>query len=464
MFLILRGVSDSCWQAILANSAGRVSSIAEAAGGMSLHRSLVTVVFFLAGVVFADTPAPLIPSTPAGHTLRLWLVAFNSGDRERIDTFDKTYADWVPLEWVARVRAQTGGYDLLRIETSRERDVIFRVKEKAGFHEAIGRIQVSTTNPPHITELGLFPVPPGAKYEEVTLDAAARARVLDDVANIIEASYVFPDVAKAMASSLRARELRGEYKAIVDGETFASTLTEDLREVSHDKHIEVRFSFVVQPLGEITKNSEPDPMLRRQLAATNCGFEKAEHLPPNIGYLKFNVFADPEICAPTAIAALNSLADSDALIIDLRDNNGGLSGMVTLIASYLFAEPTHLNDAYDRASNTTRQFWTSSEVSGTKFIYKPVFLLTSKKTFSAAEAFSYALKDLKRATLIGETTGGGAHPVEPHRIDDHFSIIVPFARSISPITKTDWEGTGVEPDIRVPAANALEEALKRARH
>lgn len=220
---------------------------------------------------------------------------------------------------------------------------------------------------------------------------------------------------------------------------------------------------MIQPVGEFTQRSEPEPVLRHQLLAINCGFEKAEHVPPNIGYLKFNLFADPEICAPTAIAALNFLADSDALIIDLRDNNGGSSGMVTLIASYLFAEPTHLNDAYNRANNTTIQFWTSSYVSGKRFIDKPVFVLTSKKTFSAAEDFSYALKNLKRATLIGEATGGGAHPVQPHRIDDHFSIIAPFARSISPITKSDWEGSGVEPDIRVPADDALREALERAR-
>ena len=104
------------------------------------------------------------------------------------------------------------------------------------------------------------------------------------------------------------------------------------------------------------------------------------------------------------------------------------------------------------------------DVLGKRFVDKPVFVLTSKATFSAAEGFSYALKNLKRATLIGETTGGGAHPVEPHRIDDNFFIIVPSGRSISPITKTDWEGTGVEPDVKVPAASALDEALKRARH
>jgi hypothetical protein len=424
---------------------------------------LSTIALLAGYVALADTVAPKIPDTPAGSTLGLWLDAFNSGDSRAIETFDKTYAAWVPLQWITRLRAQTGGYDLLRIELSRERDVIFRVKEKAGSNEAIGRIQVGATKSPLVTELGLFPIPPGSRFEEITLDSAARARVVDTTVSILNESYVFQEIAQKMAVALRAAQDRGQYKAIVDGETFAATLTDHLRHVSHDKHIEVRFSFVVQPPDEATAHPERDPMLRRQLTAINCGFEKTEHLPPNIGYLKFNMFADPEICAPTAIAALNSLADSDALIIDLRDNNGGHSGMVTLIASYLFAEPTHLNDAYDRSENSTREFWTSPEVPGKKFIGQPVFLLTSKATFSAAEDFSYALKNLNRATLIGETTGGGAHPIKPLRIDDHFSIIVPFARSISPITKTDWEGTGVQPNIRVPASDALREALLHAR-
>ena len=160
---------------------------------------------------------------------------------------------------------------------------------------------------------------------------------------------------------------------------------------------------------------------------------------------------------------MNFLADSGTLIIDLRDNHGGRPEMVTLMASYLFAVPTHLNDVYQRSDNSTRESWTTANVAGKRFLDKPVYLLTSRRTFSAAEDFSYALKNLKRATVLGESTGGGAHLIGPHRINDHFFIIVPIGRSISPITKTDWEGTGVEPDIKVPAADALDEALKRAR-
>jgi C-terminal processing protease CtpA/Prc len=133
-----------------------------------------------------------------------------------------------------------------------------------------------------------------------------------------------------------------------------------------------------------------------------------------------------------------------------------------LISSYLFDESTHLNDLYDRKENTTSQFWTLPYVPGPRLAGKPVFVLTSKHTFSGAEEFTYNLKNLKRATIIGETTGGGAHPVSGHRIDDHFMIGVPFARAVNPISKTNWEGTGVEPDVKVPADQALDEARKMA--
>ena len=206
---------------------------------------------------------------------------------------------------------------------------------------------------------------------------------------------------------------------------------------------------------------QPDAQARR-FAAINCGFEKAEHLRPNFGYVKFNMFADPQFCASTAAAAMTFLADSDALIVDLRDNRGGHGGMAEFIASYLFDQRTHLDDIFSRAENATREEWTLPYVPGKKFVGKPVFVLTSKQTFSAAEALSYWLKNMKRATLVGETTLGGAHPTDTKPIDEHFSVRVPFSRSINPITKANWEGTGVEPDVKVAADEALEAALKLA--
>jgi len=138
--------------------------------------------------------------------------------------------------------------------------------------------------------------------------------------------------------------------------------------------------------------------------------------------------------------------------------------MVSYVASYLFSKRTHLNDIWERRSGQTEEFWTRDDVPGRKFGgEKPVYVLTSSHTFSGAEEFTYNLKTQKRATIVGETTGGGAHPVSGHRIDEHFIIGVPFARAINPITHTNWEGTGIEPDVKVPAADALTTALRMIR-
>jgi C-terminal processing protease CtpA/Prc len=188
----------------------------------------------------------------------------------------------------------------------------------------------------------------------------------------------------------------------------------------------------------------------------NHGFGKVERLPGNIGYLEFFNFADEELGADTVAAAMNFVNGTDALIIDMRRNGGGNPAMVALVCSYLFGpEPVHLNDLYWREGNRTDEFWTKKEVAGKRYVNKDVYVLTSKRTFSGAEEFTYNLKNLKRATIIGETTGGGAHPGGGFRISEHFGMFVPTGRAISPITKTNWEGTGVTPDVSVPADQAL---------
>ena len=159
---------------------------------------------------------------------------------------------------------------------------------------------------------------------------------------------------------------------------------------------------------------------------------------------------------------MNFLGNTDAIIFDLRDNGGGVSRMVALISTYLFSEPTHLNDVYNPREDSTTQYWTLPYVPGKRLVGKPVFVLTSKRTFSGAEEFAYNLKNLKRATIVGETTGGGAHLVSGHRLDDHFMIGVPVAKAVNPISKTNWEGSGVEPDVKVPAEKALDVAEKMA--
>src|SRR6202043_391552 len=189
---------------------------------------------------------------------------------------------------------------------------------------------------------------------------------------------------------------------------------------------------------------------------------KGEILPNNIWYIKFDGFMDASFCGPTVVAAMGFVAHTDAIIFDLRQNGGGQPAMVTLIASYLFDKPTHLIDIYNRKEDSTTQNWTSSYLPGPRLAKIPVFVLTSKGTFSGAEEFAFDLKNQKRATIVGETTGGGAHPVSGHPVGDYFMVAVPFAKSLDPVTKTNWEGTGVEPDIKVATDDALATAARLA--
>ena len=419
---------------------------------------MLALICVLAGPAQAEAPAPAIPDTPAGQTLGAWLDALNSGDRVRLESFLETHpSDW-PLDEMLRWSAETGGYDLLEIPASDPTNVFFRVRQRARPVEEFGRMQVSVSHPVRLVTIDVRRIPAGARVEPLTLDDAARAGVIGQVAGVLERFHVDARIGKTLSTAVRKRAARGDYRSLKYGDELARVLTQDLREIGRDKHLEVRFSYFLEPAGL----SARDPVADSRLRASNCGFEKAEHLRPNVGYLKFDFFADPEPCAPTASAALNFLADSDSLIIDLRDNNGGRGGMVEFIASYLFAGRTHLGDIFRRADNVTTESWTLPDVPGRKFIDKPVFVLISARTFSAGEGFAYVLKDLKRATLIGETTVGGSGTIEFKRIDTHFQIVVPTGRVISAITKTDWAGTGVEPDVKVTADEALDVARKLA--
>ena len=293
---------------------------------------------------------------------------------------------------------------------------------------------------------------------DLTIDAATRTQVIDTILKRLNESYVFPDIAKKMEASIHERVAKKEYDQITSAKQFATTLTNDLQAVSHDKHLRVRYSYETVP--ERGPRQEPTAEEREQrkrdLTWMNHGFGKVERLPGNIGYLEFFNFADEELGADTVAAAMNFINGTDALIIDMRKNGGGNPAMVALVCSYLFGpEPVHLNDLYWREGNRTEEFWTKKELPGKRYLNKDVYVLTSNRTFSGAEEFTYNLKNLKRATIIGETTGGGAHPGGGFRITEHFGMFVPMGRAISPITKTNWEDTGVTPDISVPADQAL---------
>jgi hypothetical protein len=323
------------------------------------------------------------------------------------------------------------------------------------------RPDLAAQSPPIATATVFTPPVLGAQNAapppDITLDAAARAEVIDGALKALNEAYVFPEVATKMEEAIRGRQQRKEYDTITSGPQFAQILTEHLRAVSHDRHLAVNFTQQGPPPppppgGTQTQEERQQTIAGRQ----NFGFVRVERLPGNIGYVDIRGFMRPALAGETATAAMNFLASTDAVIFDMRQNGGGDPAMVAFLTSYLFgAQPVHLNDFYSRPTNDTRPSWTLPYVPGRRLTNKDVYILTSSRTFSGAEEFTYNLKHLKRATVVGETTGGGAHTVGGRRINNQFAISVPSGRPINAVTKTNWEGVGVEPDVKVPAANAL---------
>jgi hypothetical protein len=296
--------------------------------------------------------------------------------------------------------------------------------------------------------------------EVFKVDEAERQRVVDGAAAIVKKYYIDRDKAQKMAGALLAHEKNGDDNAVKDGAGFAALLTRQMRDVSPDRHLTMEFSQDPLPRNPMGQTAEELARYREAMKQQNCTFERVEVLPNKIGYLKLNSFPDVSVCKPTAEAAMSSLNDADGIIYDLRDNRGGEPAMVALMAAYLFDHPEYW---YNPRENTTGQSWTHSPVPGNRLADKPVYLLTSARTISGAEQFCYDLKMLRRATLVGETTGGAAHSGVWHRIDDHFGMGVPETRAINPFAEADWAETGVKPDVKVKAADALEEVKKLAK-
>lgn len=294
---------------------------------------------------------------------------------------------------------------------------------------------------------------------DLTIDANQKTQLLETLFKELNDRYVFPETAKKMEADIRARLKNKEYDSITNAQEFSKKITEDLRGISHDKHLGFHFSANPIPVEDA---QERDQMQTRELEfilkINNYGFARAENLPGNIGYIDLRGFVYPKYATETLTAAMNFVSNSDALIFDLRKNGGGEPEMVALICSYLFDAPVHLNDIYNRETGKTQEFWTQKTVAGKKFLDKNVYILTSAQTFSAAEEFANNLKVLKRATIVGETTGGGANPGRMVRIAEHFWAYLPNERAINPITKTNWEGTGVEPDVKISQESAMKTA------
>jgi retinol-binding protein 3 len=301
---------------------------------------------------------------------------------------------------------------------------------------------------------------------DLKIDAAARATVIEGSLAALKKYYVFPDIAAKIELEIKKLAAAKKYDALTSAKAFAAALTADLQAVSHDKHMRLVYSPDV--ITDRKPDGPPPPAdlerFRDEVRFWNAGYVKAERLDGNVGYLRLDAFMPVAEAAPRAAGAMTLLADTDALIIDLRENGGGDPASVALLVSYLFAadDERHINDIYWRPDGSTKQYWTFHDLSGKRYADKPVYVLTSKTTFSGAEEFAYDVQNLKRATLVGETTGGGANPGGPEKVHPHFMVNVPRGRAISPVTKTNWEGTGVVPEVRVAAAKALDTAYLSA--
>jgi hypothetical protein len=298
------------------------------------------------------------------------------------------------------------------------------------------------------------------------IDAATKDEVITKVADLMRDHYVFPEVGAKMGEFIRGKHGNGDYDSYQDLKDFCRRVTTDLREVCDDKHIflfyspeearEVAARKGLLPAEEVEKINQAHFEMSRR---SNFGFSKIELLDGNVGYLKLDSFSGQDYACDVTSAAMAFLASADAIIVDLRGNGGGGGGVGPLLSSYFFdSERVQLTGTYRRETGEIEQSWTLPYVPGRRRPEVDLYILTSSRTFSAAEDFSYSLKHLNRATIVGEPTKGGAHPVDVMIVKGSILTQISIGNSVNPITNSNWETVGVKPDIEVPAEKALHTA------
>lgn len=289
-------------------------------------------------------------------------------------------------------------------------------------------------------------------------DAAVRTDVVNQLATALRDRYVFPDVGEQAAARITAALAAGAYDSL-DPASFAARLQADVAAIAHDKHLNIGWQGGPPPPGAgPPPGSGPPPR-------AEAGVVRADRLAGNIGYIEVVGFPPPQAFKPALDRAMAGLAGSNALIIDVRRNGGGSPEAVAYLVSYLLAadQRVHINDIVGRTPGTTdfTRMSSYSEPTPVSFAGVPVYVLTSSRTFSGGEEFAYDVKALGRATLVGELTGGGANPTGGVPLGNGFMAAIPFGRAENPVTGTNWEGHGVDPDVAVPATDALKVALER---
>jgi len=297
-----------------------------------------------------------------------------------------------------------------------------------------------------------------------TIDAATRAAIVDSVTATIDSIYVLEEPAKRIVAGLRKNLADGKYDDVTDPAEFAQMLHRDAQAISHDGHFGIAAMHPLDPaVVEAEQDEDPADVERRRRIrrAENYGFKKVEILSGGVGYVRFDRFSHGDEAYEAAAAAMNFVSNSNAVIIDLRQNGGGSASMIRFVCGYLFEEKAHLINWDIRAENKTVQSYSADYVPGRRIVEQPVYILTGDRTFSAAEEFTFDLRNLERATVVGDTTGGGGHTVASYTFAfDGFRIgmRIPYGRAYNPENNEGWEGVGVMPHIVVPAEQALEAA------
>jgi len=310
----------------------------------------------------------------------------------------------------------------------------------------------------HLLILAILATTTGANAD---IDAATRKAVVDQLSKEMVQRYISKEKALQVAKTLGDNLAKGKYDSLSDGAEFAKALREDANAVCQDAHLRVRYS--PEKLPERRERGEPSRAEieenRRFTKLQNAGFEGVERLPGNIGLIRFHGFFDPEAAERPIRSAMEFVKDTDALIFDIRQNGGGDPETVRILCSYLFDKPTHINTLLFRRGDKTRAVdFVTGKIPGPKSLNKPIYVLVSKRTGSGAEEFAYNLQTQKRGTIIGESTWGGANPGGDVRLTDNFSAFIPVGMAKNPITKTNWEGSGVLPDVKVAPSEALKAA------
>lgn len=296
--------------------------------------------------------------------------------------------------------------------------------------------------------------------------------VLKLISEKLITTYIDLEVAHRMVAEIKSNSRK--YKSITSSTEFSKVLTRDLQKVSKDLHLKVNFEpkRIAQSKRVMPKEMQQkrNQMMAMRMAEVNFGFIETKVLNGNIGYINLRMFADIKYAKETAIAAMSFLKNTNAIIIDLRNNGGGVPNMMQLLASYFTDQkPVLLSNFYERKTNNKTQLFTFENIAGKRMTNTPLYILTSKRTFSAAEAFAYTLKHLDKAIIVGEKTRGGANRTKRVNLNDDFTISVPYIEATHPVTKTNWEGKGVQPNIKstkkdafiVAYIDALDNTVKR---